>query len=187
LLERPTLLDQVLNPIANDHEHVTIFEDVSFVANTSVSRNDVGSTFLQPLRHGDVEDVVHAIDQTLNTATVLRVDHRIRRRHEDIAGHDHVRMAEVDDGIAAGVRGRRMLEKDRFAIEVEVFARLVIGIERPRALRHSSLVHSCKDILVCVDGSRVPVHRAASVRDGRIASGVIGISIRIHDPPNRAV
>ena len=53
----------------------------------------------------------------LEVAAVLRVDHRIAREVEHIAGDDDVRSAEEDDAVAIGVRGGLVQHLNRFAVE----------------------------------------------------------------------
>src|SRR5262249_9092429 len=120
LIEGPALFDQILNAIAHDHQHVPVLEDVSFVTDAPVSGTDVRSTFLQSLRHGNIEQTVHAVDQSLHRSTVLRVNHGVRRRHEHVASNDDIGTAEVNDGVATRVRSGRVVEKDRFVVEEEV-------------------------------------------------------------------
>src|ERR1700686_2995893 len=45
LLPRSAFLDQVLDAIANDGYHVTILEQVGFIAQPAVTGNDVGAAF----------------------------------------------------------------------------------------------------------------------------------------------
>src|SRR5262245_11526255 len=46
LLQRHSLLDHVFNAVANDDNHVTILEDVRFVADAAVAGDHISSAFL---------------------------------------------------------------------------------------------------------------------------------------------
>src|SRR4029450_3471064 len=58
LFECHSPLDHVLNAIANDNDHVAILENISLIADSTVSGNDVRPAFLKILRHGDIEHLV---------------------------------------------------------------------------------------------------------------------------------
>src|SRR5262245_39948577 len=58
LLQRHALLDQVLYPIANNRDHVPVFDNVRLVCEAAMARNDHGSTFLLIFRNRDINDAI---------------------------------------------------------------------------------------------------------------------------------
>jgi len=57
----------------------------------------------------------HAIDGT----AFVDSDVRIAQRSGNIAHMHHIRMAEIDDGIAVGMCGFRVIDENLFIIEVQ--------------------------------------------------------------------
>ena len=55
---------RILHAVANDGDHVAILDDVSFVREASVPRDDVGAALLKARRHRDLEDVIQRGDQS---------------------------------------------------------------------------------------------------------------------------
>jgi hypothetical protein len=68
------------------------------------------------LVHGPGKDVVQRVDLALDAATVPDVDERKLRGREDVAGHNHVRGAKVDDAVAIGHRVALPEHLDRFVV-----------------------------------------------------------------------
>src|SRR5438552_13897449 len=109
LIERHSALDHVLNPIANDHDHVAVLQDICFIADASVTGNDICASLLQIFRDGDIEHLVQAGDETVNAATSFRVDDGIRRRYEKVPGNQNVGAPEVDENITIGMSGWKVI------------------------------------------------------------------------------
>ena len=57
-LERHAFLDQSLNASANDCDHVAILHHFGFVAESTVTGNDIGAAFLEFRGHRELEDAV---------------------------------------------------------------------------------------------------------------------------------
>jgi hypothetical protein len=63
-----------------------------------------------------LQDLVERPDLALDRAAVLQVDDRVLRGGEDVARHDHVRAAEVDQAVAVGHRVLLVEELDGVAV-----------------------------------------------------------------------
>src|SRR5262249_45584827 len=99
----------VLNPITNDDDHVPELEDIGFVADTAVTRNYICAAFLQILRHGNVEHLVQACNETVHTTAGFRVNNRISRRQENVAGHQNIRSSEVNENVSISVTAGKVV------------------------------------------------------------------------------
>ncbi len=79
----------VADPIADDHDHVPVLDDVGLVTESAMTWDHVRSRFLCVAGNGQLQDVVERVNFTLNAPAVLDVDERIRARREDVArAHD---------------------------------------------------------------------------------------------------
>ena len=79
-----------LNPIADDGHHVAVLDDVGFVGQAAVARDDVGAALLMVLRNRDVDDPVQRVEDALDAAAARAVDGRVGRRREHVPGRDDV-------------------------------------------------------------------------------------------------
>ena len=86
-------------------------EDVGLVADAAVTRDHVRAALLQVRRHGDVEHLVQAVEIAVDAAAGGEIDGGILRRHEQVAGDEHVGAAEVDEDVAVTVRRRSDRER----------------------------------------------------------------------------
>ena len=68
LRERLPFVHEARDPVADDHDHVAILEEIRLVADAAVPRDDVRAAFLQELRHRDVEHLVQSRDETVDAA-----------------------------------------------------------------------------------------------------------------------
>src|SRR5687768_12944955 len=78
LLQRHTLPNGIPESIPDDRDHVAVLDDVGFVGETAVSRNDVRAALLFFRRHCQLDDAVQCIDDALN-ASSLGSPHEIGR------------------------------------------------------------------------------------------------------------
>jgi hypothetical protein len=78
--------------------------------------NHKSAAFALVLVHGPGKDIVQRVDLALDAATVPDVDERKLRGREDVAGHNHVRGAKVDDAVAIGHRVALPEHLDRFVV-----------------------------------------------------------------------
>src|SRR5215510_4195613 len=62
LIKRLAALDEVLNPIADNRDHVSIGSDVTVIGESAVARNNHRATLSPELRYSDLEYFVQSID-----------------------------------------------------------------------------------------------------------------------------
>ena len=132
--------------------------------------------------------VFSAVDEPVDAAAGFEVDDGILlRRHEDVAGDEHVGAAEVDDDVAVGVRARNVVEEDGLAVEIEIAAGLEERVQRH--LRDGPIGgrHAREHVLVRDDRGRIAVHGHAGLRDRLVAARVVEVRARVDDPANRPV
>ena len=200
LFERLPALDAVLNAVADDRDHVPILEQVGFVGQAAMARDDVGAAFLHRLRDRDVEHVVQRRDDPGDVAAARGIDERVRRRDEQVAGDDHVRLAEVHDAVAVGVSRRLVDDLQRLPVEEELLLLRDVGVGRPRGRRERRLLpggraHAVQDVFVRDDAgadARARAHvaagdGAAQLPDEVVATHVVRVHVRVDDVANRLV
>jgi hypothetical protein len=78
LIERHVPADHVLDPVTDNHHHVPEFDHVGFVANATVTRNDIGPCLLSLGGDREVQDVIEPCNLALYAAAVIDVEERIR-------------------------------------------------------------------------------------------------------------
>src|SRR5437867_6969466 len=120
LLQSHSLFDHVLNPVANDNRHFAIINHVAHVAETSVSGNDQSASLLTVNRYDQVNNLVQPVNDALNAAARGQVDDGVAGCRENIAGTDHIRAAEENNGVAIGMRGRQMENFDALAVKKQL-------------------------------------------------------------------
>ena len=106
--------DRSGDPIADGREHRQLLFDLFEPDDRSeVTRNDlrVGLDDLHELPRGSH----HAVDGS----AVVDADVRVAQRRRDVSDVHDVRLAEVDDRVAIGVRRRRVIDLDLLAVEVQ--------------------------------------------------------------------
>jgi hypothetical protein len=152
-----------------------------------MTRNHVRAALLQVRGNRDVEHCIGAVHEAVDTAAGRDVENRITRRHEQLAGDEHVGAAEVHEDVAVTVRSRYVVQKDRFAVEVEIAPRLEEGVERH--LGHGPVLgrHAREHVLVRDDRRRIAVDRHAGLRDGLVAARMLAVRARVDDPADRRV
>src|SRR5581483_11224187 len=74
LLQGHTLVDHVLNPVANDGTHIAVVTHIRGIAEPAVPGYDHRAAFFTKFRDGEVQDVVQRIENTLNRAAAIDVD-----------------------------------------------------------------------------------------------------------------
>jgi hypothetical protein len=84
LIEGHALLDHVLNPVANNDDHVAVFHHVGFVTDPPVARNHLGAAILRFSRNRQIQDVIQRGDLTFDAATALQLDEWITIGSENI-------------------------------------------------------------------------------------------------------
>ena len=134
LLERHPVLDHVLNSVANDRDHLLVYDDVRLVAEPPVPRDDHRSAFRVRAHGGQVDQPVQTFDDRLNAAAGFQVNERITGEVEQIARAHYVGLAEQDDTVPVRIR-RLMHDLNRLAVEVELLLRRRVGIVWPGVFR----------------------------------------------------
>ena len=117
---RHAALDVLLDAIANDRRHVAVLGDVLLVGQAAVTGDHHRAAFVDVARDGDVHDRVQRVDVAIDGAAVGRVDERIHHGREQIAGGEHVCLAEEDEAVAVGVRVRLVDDLHRLTVEQEL-------------------------------------------------------------------
>src|SRR6267378_4080631 len=102
LIQRHTFLDRRLNAIADDHHHVAVLERIEFIADAAMTRNDVRSPFFFMFGNGNFQNSIQSVDRALDSAPFVDVDPGVAVQVENVAGYDHVRVAEEHQAIAVG-------------------------------------------------------------------------------------
>src|SRR6516165_10012437 len=74
LFERHAFLDQVLNAIAHDRQHVAVLDEIRLVADTSLSRNHHRPPLLPVVRNRDVDDAIDGGKQAAERAALSGID-----------------------------------------------------------------------------------------------------------------
>ena len=80
LIERPALLLEIADPIANHHQHVAVGRDVGGVRQPAAPGDDPRAALRSILGDRQIEDVVEAVDHALDRAALGGVDERIADR-----------------------------------------------------------------------------------------------------------
>ena len=144
-----------------------------------------------------VERRQHALDG----AALGRVDHREGGVDVEIAGHQHVRLAEEHHHVAVAVRVRHVNELHRLVVEEELVPGSEEGLGR-RGVDRQRRLHRRQPVagvLVGDDlgevGRGLPRLAGEVAGDDRpagrghlgVAARVIGVGMRVDDPPDRLV
>src|SRR5205814_10164348 len=114
-------LEHRLHAVADDRDHVAVFDDLELVADAAPAGNDAGAAFGELFGDGDVDDAIERFDHAVDVTAALQIDLGHPRRVEDVAGGDDVGATEPDHHVAVGMRRRLVNELDAFAVEVQVF------------------------------------------------------------------
>src|SRR5262245_29347270 len=80
LLERHSLLDHVLDSIANDDGHLAAVQHIAKIGKTSVAGNDQRAALLAINRNDHVDEPVQSVDYSLYASACRQIDHRIAVR-----------------------------------------------------------------------------------------------------------
>src|ERR1700744_5419287 len=83
--------------------------------------------------------MVQRQDFALHAAAAFDVDEGISAGSENIAGADYVRTSKKNQTVAVGVRVRLVVDDDGFAVEMQVFQRGSILVNREAGLRKGRL------------------------------------------------
>ena len=154
--------------------------------------------------NGQVQQPIQSVDDPLQTAAVREVDRRIAIGDVNIAGADHIGTAEIDHGVAVGMRGGLMQQLDRLAVEVQILAAAEVGIAGLRnegnlGLAGRRIDHALEHVIVRQDLHDLPLQIARRVADvalilsaaeaGQrfVASGVLGMEVGVDDVAERLV
>ena len=122
------------------------------------------------------------------------IDHRIAVQHEHVSGGDDVRLAEEDDQIAVGVRGRLVDHLDGLAGDEHRLLGSQEGVGGQNRRRHrrrsvARVGHARERVLVRVDARALTEDRIHGAFGGRgercVAADVIGIAAGVDDVANR--
>ena len=168
-----------------------------------MSRHDHRAALHAELRDDDVEDAIQAVDDAVDRAAALDVDHRIRGHQKQIAGGNHVRAAEVHEAVAISVSVRNV--NDLYAVAVEEVAQLhrplMERVGRPRPFRRrrpraSRRAHPVQHVLVREDRGALPGIRDVArdvapgegsprFRELEVAARMVGVGVRINNVANR--
>ena len=76
LIEVEAALDGVLHAVADDGDHVAIFDYVGFGAEAAVAGDDAGAAVLQVLGNGEEQDVIQGVDFAFDAAAAGQVEER---------------------------------------------------------------------------------------------------------------
>src|SRR6266849_2878037 len=77
LLQRHAASNHVLNTVANDRDHVPVVGDVANVAKPSMTGDHHRAALRPELGNREVQNEIQSIDNSLNAAAPLQVDHGI--------------------------------------------------------------------------------------------------------------
>src|SRR6185503_12273106 len=150
LLEREAFVDQRLNLIADDRQHVAVVADVGRVGKPAVPGDDHRAAFRAELRDREPQDRIQARQHAVDAAAGLDVDDRERVHVDEVARRDDVGAAEEHEAVAVGRRVRHVDDLDAFLVEER--ADLVLGREerlgRQRGERQVALDHAVQHVLV---------------------------------------
>ena len=80
--------------------------------------NHKRAAFLQGRWHGELDNAIQRIDNSLDAAAAIQIDDRVTGGHKDIAGTDHVRTAKEDQAVAIAVRRRLMKHHHWLIVEI---------------------------------------------------------------------
>src|SRR4030095_5774156 len=99
LLERHLLRDHRLDAIADDRDHVAVFDYVELVTDASVPGDDERAPLFVMRRNREVQYLVQTVDDALDAAALLHIDDRIAVGPHDVAGGDDVGLAGEHDAV----------------------------------------------------------------------------------------
>ena len=93
---------------------------VAQIAKPSVAGDHHRAALLPVHRNDQIHDLLQPRDEALNIAARGDIDHGIRRGREEVAGADHVRLAEENDAVAIRMRVGDVDDLNAFAVEEDV-------------------------------------------------------------------
>ena len=204
LFQRHALLNHILNAVAHDGHHVPVVGHVAGIAQAPVAGNDHGAALRAELRNRQIQNAIQTVQNAVDAAALVHFDHGIAIRAQDIAGADHIGVAEEHDAIAVGVRIRQVENLHAFAVEklAELVGRRAERLGRPESVRHRSLAchaglaHAMENVLMrddlgCGRHAHGRKRNADDLRFGGqlgepfVPAGVIRIDAGIDNETNR--